>query len=93
MPVVLTLCCKIKFECQLKSEIHSFPNFSTVQKVNLHFDRTEQIVFVFLVPMFLLREVTSQDLQPAGEGRETIHSTFTLQYITWQTSEETQTGK
>ena len=56
-----------------------FPNFSMVQKVNFNFDpANEQIVFVFLVPMFLLRGVTSQDLQPVGEARETIHSTFTL---------------
>ena len=52
------------------------PNFSMVQKVNFNFDpANEQIVFVFLVPMFLLRGVTSQDLQPLGEVRETIHST------------------
>ena len=48
-------------------------------------------MFVFLVPMFLLRGVTSQDLQLTGERRETIHSTL---YITLQTSAaETQTGK
>ena len=93
MPVVLTLCCKIKFECQLKSEIHFSQLLQgSVSKPSFWPSKLNKLCLFSWSQCFSWEEsqVRIYNWRGRAEKQYTVHSTLQ----TLQTSAaETQTGK